>query len=296
LATAILELLIALGIQPIAFADHLQLHRGDYDNPIQQIPYLGRLITTQPVNLGMQYTPSIEALVQSKPDLILGSNFLKNQYAILSQIAPTLLLRWWGGDTETNLRAIATAVNQPEQAEKVLTTMQQKITDAREQFALLVKAHPNILMLSSRNMQDLNLFSAQDNRCGSVVEALGFHLVTPPQVESQHLPSTPITVEALPDLNQADLAILFGANFTASRQFANQAQLNQEQFDQAQFESHQLSNFKNAWEKNAIAQALKVSQQGRVYFMPTYICLGLPGPIGTELYLNELKKQLLSSN
>lgn len=59
------------------------------------------------------------------------------------------------------------------------------------------------------------------------------------------------------------------------------------------FEAHQLSTLKQAWEENAIAQSLDASKAGRVYFIPLYLCAGLPGPIGTELYLEELKEQLL---
>ncbi|PSN77790.1 hypothetical protein C8B47_20200 [filamentous cyanobacterium CCP4] len=59
------------------------------------------------------------------------------------------------------------------------------------------------------------------------------------------------------------------------------------------FSSYQLDQLKQAWGDNAIAQSLVASQAGRVYFIPAYLCLGLPGPIGTELYLEELKQQLL---
>lgn len=45
--------------------------------------------------------------------------------------------------------------------------------------------------------------------------------------------------------------------------------------------------------KNEIAQSLEASKEGRVYYIPAYMCLGLTGAIGTELYLNELKTQLL---
>ncbi|MEM9266963.1 MAG: hypothetical protein AAGA46_15715 [Cyanobacteria bacterium P01_F01_bin.13] len=44
-----------------------------------------------------------------------------------------------------------------------------------------------------------------------------------------------------------------------------------------------------------MAQSLDASKSGRVYFVPGYLCRGLPGPIGTELYLNELKQKLLSA-
>ncbi|MGP1386521.1 MAG: hypothetical protein ACTS2F_23375 [Thainema sp.] len=46
----------------------------------------------------------------------------------------------------------------------------------------------------------------------------------------------------------------------------------------------------------AIAQFLDASQAGRVYFIPAYFCRGLPGAIGTELYLEELKEQSLAPN
>ncbi|WP_041780074.1 hypothetical protein [Allocoleopsis franciscana] len=62
------------------------------------------------------------------------------------------------------------------------------------------------------------------------------------------------------------------------------------------FSEGQLRQVQQKWEKSAIAQSLTASKSDRVYFVPAYICYGLPGPIGTELYLEELKEQLLSSN
>ena len=83
-----------------------------------------------------------------------------------------------------------------------------------------------------------------------------------------------------------DQRSLFGSNFSDLKQLDSMDR----------FEDHQLSKLKQAWEKNAIAQSLAASQTGRVYFIPTYLCAGLPGPIGTELYLEELKEQLLTPN
>jgi len=59
------------------------------------------------------------------------------------------------------------------------------------------------------------------------------------------------------------------------------------------FEGHQLKPLQQDWEANAIAQSLDASKDGRVYFIPAYLCLGLPGSIGTELYLEKLKALLL---
>lgn len=70
----ILELLLALDVQPAGFADHETLHKGDYNNPSQEIPYLGSRVTSQPANVGLAYKPSIEATFRLQPDLILGSD------------------------------------------------------------------------------------------------------------------------------------------------------------------------------------------------------------------------------
>ncbi|PIG95192.1 iron-siderophore ABC transporter substrate-binding protein [Gloeocapsopsis sp. IPPAS B-1203] len=281
----LLELVLALGIQPAGFADHMAFHQGDYDNPQQQIPYIGDRITSQPINVGLTYTPSLEAIVRVQPDLILGTTRMnKSQYEQLSQVAPTLLFEWF--DTETNLRAIAQAVNQPQRAEQLLAESQQLIETARKALAPVVSTHPRVLMMTSGDGQELNLLVAENNFCGSLVSELGFQLVYPPEIDKNTLRSStlPISVETLPRFNNADLVILLGYNWD-TRQFT----------DMKAFDDHQLNNLKQGWKKNAIAQSLDASQVGRVYFIPAYMCLGLPGPIGTKLYIEELQKLLLSN-
>jgi iron complex transport system substrate-binding protein len=58
--------------------------------------------------------------------------------------------------------------------------------------------------------------------------------------------------------------------------------------------ANQLTKLQQTWKSNPIARSLKASKAGKVYFIiPSYLCLALPGPIGTNLYLEALKKQLL---
>ena len=116
---------------------------------------------------------------------------------------------------------------------------------------------------------------------------MGFELVSlhqSNQVDSDSAPH-PISLETLPQLNEADSIIFLGSNFSEFQQFN----------DMGNFKDHQLSSLKQSWDVNAIAQSLDVSKAGRVYFIPAYMCMGLPGPIGAELYLNELKTQLLQA-
>ncbi|NEQ86603.1 MAG: iron-siderophore ABC transporter substrate-binding protein, partial [Moorea sp. SIO2I5] len=85
----LLEHLLALEIQPVAYADHIAFHQGEYDNPSKQIPYLGSYIKEPIANVGLAYTPSVEAILKVKPDLILSLSDNKDQYQTFSQFAPT---------------------------------------------------------------------------------------------------------------------------------------------------------------------------------------------------------------
>ena len=265
-----LEPLLALGIQSIGFADHVAFHRGDYTDPRQQIPYLGDRFTRPPVNLGLAFNPSLESILKLKPDLIIGlEQGNTNWYTTLSKIAPTVLIDY--ADPEASLRMVAKAVNQSQKAEEVLTEVRQQIAAARKAFATFATQYSDVLLLSASELQIMSVESSTD-ACGALITALGFQL--------SGNATNVLSLEALADFNDADLIILLGSNFS--------------NLDQGDFEAHQLSKLKQAWNTNAIAQSLSATKAGRVYFLPLYLCRGLPGAIGTKLYLNELRQQLLS--
>ena len=284
-----LESLLVLDVYPVGYVAHINFLLGDYTNPAQQIPYLGDRVASltehhvnQPIaNMGSIFQPSIEAILQMKPDLIIGTEFDKTVYDTLSQIAPTLLLDYY--NPEDNLRAIAQAVDRPEKVEQLLKQTQQQIAAAREAFAPLVATHPRALLLSGSQLQTMSLGGT--DVCGSLVEELGFQLVLPPGMENNN-PDTevPISLEILSELNDVDLILVLGYNFSDFQAFDNPDQL----------EEHQLSSIKQAWEENPIAQSLEASKAGQVYFLQDYLCISLPGPIGTELYLEELQEKLLA--
>ncbi|MEM9483455.1 MAG: iron-siderophore ABC transporter substrate-binding protein [Cyanobacteria bacterium P01_F01_bin.116] len=280
----VLEPLLTLEAQPIAYADHIAFHQGDYTDPGQQIPYLGSQITQPIANVGLAYTPSIEALAKVNPDLILGTKLMNaEQYETLSKLAPTVMVEY--DHTEKSLKTIAHTLNRPEQANQLLAQTAEQVDAAQKAFATLVKTHPKVALLSASEALEITV-SYDGGLCRSLVETLGFQLVFPSGLDQGNSnTSVPISLEALPQFNDADLVILLGHNFSDLKQF--------EGMDR--FEEQQLSKLKQAWEENEIAQSLNASKAGRVYFIPTYLCAGLPGTIGTELYLEELKQQLLTS-
>jgi len=278
----VLEPLLALEIEPVGYGDHIAFHLEDYSNPSQQIPYLGDRITQPIANVGTAYTPSMEAIVKTQPDLILATEGNISQYETLSAIAPTLALDY--ADIEGSFRAIAKAVNRSQKADRLLAETERNIAAARESFAPLVATYPKLLLLGSSQLQQINI-EHSGGPCSSFIQKLGFQLVFLPGMEEPDPNSSiPVSLETLPQLNEADLIVLLGHNFDNLNSIENMDR----------FEEHQLSNLKQAWENNAIAQSLDASKAGRVYFISTYLCRGLPGAIGTELYLEALKEQLLS--
>lgn len=248
---------------------------------------MGQYISHSLANLGLAYSPSLEAILKVQPDLILGT--AQNNaahYEIFSKIAPTLLFKY--ETPEANLKAIAQVVNRTEQAEHLLREMKQNVTTARNAFAPLVARYPRVLLLRSAQLREIYLADGPPSLCNNLLKELGFQLISSTEFprSSIQAPPVPISIEVLPQFNPADLIIVLGHNFNALKQLE----------DEDTFKAHQMKNLKQAWAKNAIAQSLNASKSGRVHFIPAYLCLGLPGPIGTQLYINELKKSLLPTN
>ena len=109
-------------------------------------------------------------------------------------------------------------------------------------------------------------------------------MVSPPELNALGASEwASLSIETLPQL-KSDSIFVFGGNISDFDQLEN-----------SRFEEHQRGGVKEALEGNAIAQSLEASKANRIYFIPAYLCLGLPGPIGTELYLEDLKEQLLPS-
>ncbi len=197
---------------------------------------------TQPIaNVGLAYEPSIEAIAKVQPDLIIGIQGLAKQYDTISQIAPTILLNW--SEPETNLIAIAGTVNRTQQAEQLLTETERRIAAAREAFAPVVATHPEILLFSSSQLKEIIPLDCS-TICTSLPEKLGFQLVSLPEFDSPkpNSPPTPISIEKLPQLNDANSVIVLGYNFGEGKEPNN-------------FQENQLLKIKQAWKQNAMPSA-----------------------------------------
>ena len=295
LSLHMMDLLLSLDKQPIASTMTLNIHQGDsFDNPAQQIPYLGDRLTTQPVNLGSDHTPSIERLFALEPDLIIGeASRSADEYDLLSQIAPTLLWdnRTGQGNWQESLRDIAMALGQGEKAETVIQQVEARIADVRADFAEVVATHPNLLVLGANNPDEGFLVIDPDGYLGELLSSIGFQLIPPPP-GALDAANPLMSIEVLPTLNEADSIIVLGWNADVDEGLENSDASSDESATQ-QIESHQGRAIQQNWQANAIAQSLTASEENRVYFATFYKWNGLNGPAGAELILAELRQFFL---
>ena len=298
LSSHTLDLLLSLGVQPAGYAAPINLYRGDrYNNPPQQIPYLGTRVTSTPINLGSRHEPSLEKLTVLKPDLIIGEAGSKD-YSIFSQIAPTLFWknRTKKGKWKQHIGQIAKALGREEQAQKVIENYDKQITAARAEFAPIVRNYPKLLLLGTDQLEKNISIINPDSYLGEVLQGIGFELVSLPSLKDNSKPAIPVSIETLPQLDRADIIIVLGYNLSAGekKQSSENKEINRE--INQQIENHQSQTAKKAWKENAIAQSLTASKENRVYFATYYRWNGLNGPIGTELIIEQLRQFLLSNN
>lgn len=125
LDTAALDAAIALGTMPVGSIAYGALPA-----------YLGDEIETIAV-VGDGNQPNLEAILQLKPDLILGTKpGTEKIYDQLSQIAPTVLSKDSGrvGDWPEHFRLYAEALGKPEQAELLLQDYQAQVAQLQQQL------------------------------------------------------------------------------------------------------------------------------------------------------------------
>lgn len=277
-----LELLLALDIQPVGYADYFALPAEKFDRPTQQIPFLGARITNQPLNLGTADNPNLETIAQLQPDLILGgvaSN--KDEYDLLSQIAPTLLFTYAVDDKwQDQIRTIAKAVDKTETAEEVINKHSQRIIQAKLALQPIVAKYPRFLLIGSEQLSQgvqIDPYN-HDSFCSGLLEDIGFEMVFPPNAQEEGVGGT-VSLEVLSQL-PSDLIMVQGYN----------SKFNHVEEDLLE---HQTAAIKQQWHDNAIAQSLDASKSDRLYFTSAYLCRALPGAIGTEIFLKQLQQNLL---
>lgn len=280
----LLELLLALEVQPIAHAEYFPFPTRQFDQPEQQIPYLGKYLTRQPENVGTAESPSLEAIAKLKPDLILADSIKnKDEYELLSKIAPTLLFDYSGAGAawQSDLQAVGQALQKADKATAVIAESQQQVAKLKKDLQPIVAQDPKVLLLLSEQLSQGVRLETANSACGALLENIGFQVVVPAALSQSQEPSHVISLESLTNL-EMDWILIEGFSSQIIAKTPNP-------------EEQQVKTIKKEWNENAIAQSLPASKEDKVYFTPVYLCHALLGPIGTEIFLRDLYQQLSPS-
>ncbi|YAF95030.1 MAG: ABC transporter substrate-binding protein [Nodularia sp. CChRGM 3473] len=275
LSPLILDIMLALDIQPAGYAESSSLHQRQFNNPSQEIPYLGSRVTTQPLNLGSRDRPSLEALAKLKPDLILGETWHnQSNYDLLSRISPTVLIDNEKGGWQRTIQVIAQAFGREEQAQQIIAAQKQQIATARTQLAPVIAAYPRVLVIAANQMATSIFLDSYASTTAKHLEAIGFELVFLKNVQRTPGIRPQISIETLPELD-ADIIMIMVWD---------------EKLD------FQLESVKTLWYQQPILLTMKAFQEGRVYFVDYQLWgSNIHGPIADELILQKLPQLLLLS-
>lgn len=154
---AFLDALSVLDIKPIAYTkDLMPRYLNDFT---QGLPTIGK-----------RKMPSLETMVELKPDLILADKRLhENQYKALSAIAPTILrntMRGSVGDQIATLRQIAKMTDSEAKAETAIAKLREQLQKARQTSTPETTA---LLVFRAGSMSA----HGKDSFIGSLAEQLG---------------------------------------------------------------------------------------------------------------------------
>lgn len=264
-----LDILLSLNVQPIGYAEEERalLGRPQIGVPIAQIKYLGDRVKSSPTSVGTRLQPSLEAIAQLGPDLIVGENFNDLSYNNLVKIAPTLFLSGNGRDDwKQNLQVLGKALGRETVARQVIQQHNQHIASAKAQLAPITR-QSNVLLMELSGLDGIEVYPNQTYP-GDLLADLGFNLVLPGPVENL-ASSRKISLEVLPQLD-ADLIFVMASG------------------------ENTVENAKAQWEKNPILRSLPPSQDGRVYFVDYQLWNRIRGPIAAELMVDEVLRLLRS--
>lgn len=275
LSPHILDSILALGVQPVAYAETVNLKIQTYDKPAEQIPYIGKWVTTKPRGLGDRASPSLERLTLIQPDLILGEEWLhQDKYPLLSQIAPTLL---FSDDYQPNkpqswqqdIQGIAQAVGKEAQAQQLLGNFEEQIATTRKVLQPVLKKYPRVFLFSS-NLTTY-VYTQPDSTTGILLREIGFEIVEPPGV----LKEGEMSWEMLPQID-TDLMIVLSWSDDSFK--------------------YPEAILREKWANNLLLKSMPIFQQNRVFFVDYQLWgSNIRGPLTDRLILEALPDLLLSS-
>lgn len=265
-----LDLLLSLGIQPVGYGEAAQLGVTNYGSPIRQIRYLGSRVTGQPLNVGDRFKPNLEVIASLKPDLIVGENYASDAYPALSRIAPTLLFKGiHAGDWQKSLPVLAKALGREAQATATMSRNNQLTEQAKARLPAWLRGKSALVVWNAGGAnKDIFTVLGPNDWTGGFFQSLGLKLELPGAADkSLGEGYQKLSSEGLATTNADAIFVIASSKNT-------------------------VAAARKDWQANAIAQRLRASKEGRVYFLDVQLFSRIRGPIAEELMLQELQRTL----
>jgi len=262
-----LDLLLALDIQPVGYAEDARALIGTPQfGTTVDVKYLSDRITTDPIYVGTWQSPSQEAVLKLKPDLIVsGYGGEQSLYRNFSQIAPTLPLSQSDRDWKDDLLTLGQVTNREQRAQQVIQDHNQRIANARVNFKAI--AGKQLLLLSISGLDSIEVFTEQ-TFAGNLLKDLGFELVLP--TLPVRYGAIPISLETLPRLDAEIVIVIASADST-------------------------VSQTQKLWEQTPVLRSLPQTLANQVYFVDYHLWSRITGPLATELIIEQLQQLFTAS-
>jgi iron complex transport system substrate-binding protein len=242
LDSASLESAIALGIQPVgSVISEFSSHWRDQMTGVN--------------NIGTMGEPNLESILGIKPDLLIGFNHLQSMYSLLSNIAPTVLLKFeHSGQWKQVFNNIGVALGKEETAKKVTENYYRRLAEFQEKMGEdLAKIKVSVVRVYPDR---INLY-LRDSFCGIVLQDAGLSRPESQNFtasEAEKLFGNPIQVSISKELmEKADGDVIFIWTGASTPQQHQTAKKNLEEL-----------------QANPLWKNLKAVRNNKVYLVPSY--------------------------
>ncbi|MBW7456614.1 AraC family transcriptional regulator, partial [Paenibacillus sepulcri] len=158
--------------------------------------------------LGTKDEPDMEALRALAPDLIICTEFQRNIYASLAQIAPTIMFER-NRDWRETLRIIGRITGKELEAEQVLEQYKHKV--GRLKSVLAAKLHGQSVTVIRPRDNNIRLHTSAHRTAAILYSDLGLH--PPKQAVQRKRTSSMISLEGLPELDADHYFVLTDNKF-----------------------------------------------------------------------------------
>lgn len=261
----VLDLMLSLGIEPVGYAE-VDYHAtaNTSGQPIDQVWGIGDLLTTRPVSVGTREQPSLETILQLKPDLILKERPDSSLYPKLNQIAPTLFVKERNSNAtqwSQGLLTLGRIFAREQRAQQTLAQYEQSVAQLKTQLEPVTR-NSKLLLLGMAGLDNISV-DTDTTFIGALLKEIGFTSLMPENLKVVNGESPRISLELLPRVDADIIVVVVWGNNTNAE-------------------------IKQLWQQNPILKALPASQAERVYFLNGQLGR-IRGPNAAQATLNQIQ-------